>query len=109
MELTVAHASRTPATLAEKDDKEHTRQHWLRGADTARTAPGGPAGVMLNSCQVQKHAAQDDTAGKDLKLKEKTMLHITYGYKHSRKYEPSNRKEVYKLQNSKLSLKKEEE
>ena len=61
--------------------------------------------MMLNSCQVKKHAAEDDTAGKDLKLKEKKMLHITYGYKHSRNYEPSNGKEVYKLQNSKLSEK----
>lgn len=71
LEFTVAHASRTPATFAEKDDKEHIRQHGLKGADTARIAPGRMAGVMLNSCQVKKHAAEDDTAGKDLKLKEK--------------------------------------
>lgn len=63
---------------------------------------------MLNSCQVKKHAADDDTAGKDLKLKAKKMLHIIYGYNHSINYEPSNKKEMYKLQNSKLSLKKEE-
>lgn len=64
--------------------------------------------MTLNSCQVKKHGAEDDTAGKDLKLKAENLLHIIYGYKHSMNYEPSNRKRVYKLQNSKLSLKKEE-
>lgn len=43
---------------------------------------------MLNSCQVKKHAAEDDTAGKDLKLKAKKMLHIIYGYKHSKTMNP---------------------
>lgn len=64
--------------------------------------------MALKSCQVKKHGAEDDTAGKDLKLKAEKLLHIIYGYKHSINYEPSSRKEAYKLQNSKLSMKKEE-
>lgn len=36
--------------------------------------------MTLNSGQVKKHGAEDDTAGKDLKLKAKKLLHIIYGY-----------------------------
>lgn len=39
LEFPVAHASRTPTTFAEKDDKEHILQHWLKGADIAKIAP----------------------------------------------------------------------
>lgn len=36
LEFTVAHASRAPTTFAEKDDKEHILQHWLKGAEIAK-------------------------------------------------------------------------
>lgn len=39
LEFTVAHASRAPTTFAEKDNKEHILQHWLKGAEIAKIAP----------------------------------------------------------------------